>query len=138
VIAGRGSLAQALHEQAKELRAADRVELPGYVSDEALIELYAGALAVIYAPHDEDYGYVTLQAFLAGKPVISAADSGGVLEWVQDGVTGLVTDGSAAQLGGAVDRLAADPLLAQRMGAAGRARAQALRWDSVIDTLLGS
>ena len=138
VIAGRGSLAQALADQAKEHRAADRVELPGYVSDDELVELYAGALAVIYAPHDEDYGYVTLQAFLAGKPVISAADSGGVLEWVQDGVTGFVTDGSPAQLGVAVDRLAADPGLAQRMGAAGRARAEALGWGSVIDTLLGT
>jgi glycosyltransferase involved in cell wall biosynthesis len=138
VIAGRGSLAQALREQAREHRAADRVELPGYVSDADLVELYAGALAVIYAPHDEDYGYVTLQAFLAGKPVISAADSGGVLEWVQDGVTGFVTDGSPAQLGAAVDRLAADPGLAQSMGAAGRARAEALGWGSVIDALLGS
>ena len=56
--------------------------------DERLIELYANALAVVYAPIDEDYGYVTLQAFLAGKPVITSSDSGGVLEWVEDGVTG--------------------------------------------------
>ena len=138
VIAGRGSLAAALRDQAKEHRVADRVELPGFVSDEELVELYAGALAVIYAPHDEDYGYVTLQAFLAGKPVISATDSGGVLEWVQDGVTGFVTDGSPAELGAAVDRLAADPALAETMGAAGRARAETLGWPSVIDTLLGS
>ena len=44
VIAGRGSLAQALHDQAKEHRVADLVELPGYVSDADLVELYAGAL----------------------------------------------------------------------------------------------
>ena len=40
---------------------------------------------------------MTLQAFYAGKPVITAADSGGVLEWVEDGVTGLVTDGTAGR-----------------------------------------
>ena len=137
VIAGRGSLAQALAEQAKEHRVGDRVDLPGYVTDAELVELYAGALAVLYAPHDEDYGYVTLQAFLAGKPVISAADSGGVLEWVEDGITGFVTDGSPAELGAAVDRLAADPGLARSMGAAGRARAEALGWGPVVETLLG-
>ena len=69
--------------------------MAGFVDDATLVDLLADAVAVVYSPLDEDYGYVTLQAFLAGVPVITAADSGGVLEWVTDGVTGLVTDGSA-------------------------------------------
>ena len=64
----------------------------GAVNDEALLELYAGALGVIYAPFDEDYGYVTLEAFLARKPVITARDSGGTLEFVVDGVNGWICD----------------------------------------------
>lgn len=136
VIAGRGSLADQLRSQARELGVADRVELLGFVEDDELVEWYAGARAVMYTPVDEDYGYVTLQAFLAGKPVVTAKDSGGVLEWVDDGVTGVVTDGSADALGRAVDVLMADAGLAARQGEAGRGRAATLSWSHAVGRLL--
>jgi glycosyltransferase involved in cell wall biosynthesis len=136
VIAGRGPLADALRAGAKKLGVDGRVALPGFVTDEALIELYANCFAVIYAPVDEDYGYVTLQAFLAGKAVITASDSGGVLEWVEDGITGLVTDGSPAAIGDAIDRLAASPELAFELGEAGRKRVADLGWEHVVEHLL--
>jgi glycosyltransferase involved in cell wall biosynthesis len=135
VIAGTGSLAADLEARAVELGCSDRLRLPGFVSDDELVELYAGALAVVYVPFDEDYGYVTLQAFLAGKPVITADDSGGVLEWVDDGVTGFVTDGSAERIASAVDQLALDPGLAGALGDAGQQRARALDWPSVVARL---
>jgi glycosyltransferase involved in cell wall biosynthesis len=138
VVAGRGGLLDELHRRARQHGLGDRVDLRGFVADEELVELYAGALAVVYAPNDEDYGYVTLQAFLAAKPVVTAADSGGVLEWVEDGVTGLVTDGSAAAVGAAIDRLAADPALAERLGAAGRRRVADLDWGPVVAELVGT
>lgn len=138
VVAGRGSLHGELTAQAVRLGVSDRLELPGFVSDEQLLELYAGAFAIVYAPHDEDYGYVTLQAFLAGKPVITADDSGGVLEWVEDGVTGLVTDGSPEAMGRAMSRLATEPGLARRMGQVGRERVAGLSWSTVVSTLLAA
>lgn len=134
---GRGALLTEVGDRAKALGVADRVSLPGFVTDEELIEQYANALAVVYAPTDEDYGYVTLQAFLAGKPVITATDSGGVLEWVRDGETGIVTDGSPEQLGAAMARLAADRNLAREMGERGRESVAGLSWGPVIDRLLG-
>lgn len=137
VVAGEGLLSSSLRARADELKIADRVELPGFVPDDKLIELYANALAVVYVPLDEDYGYVTLQAFLAGKPVITAHDAGGVLEWVEDGVTGLVTDGSPAALGQAIDRLAAAPEWAAELGQAGRDRVASLAWAPVVERLLG-
>lgn len=137
ILAGEGSLRSAMEATADRLGIRARLELPGFVTDEELVELYAGALAVVYAPSDEDYGYVTLQAFFAGKPVITAADSGGTLEWVEHEVTGLVTDGTAAGVGEAISRLAADPELARRLGEAGRARVQELAWRPVVDELLG-
>jgi len=137
VVAGRGSLAATLSASVARLGLAGRVSLPGFVPNDELVELYAGALAVIYAPADEDYGYVTLQAFLAGKPVVTSADAGGVLEWVEDGVSGLVTDGTAAGIGAAVARLHADRGLARRLGEAGRERVRDLAWGPVVDRLLG-
>ena len=41
-----------------------------------------GALGVIFPPYDEDYGYVTLEAFLSGKPVVTTTDAGGPTEFV--------------------------------------------------------
>ncbi len=137
VVAGRGELFDDLLMRAQRDGLPERVELRGFVSDDVLIELYAGALAVVYAPFDEDYGYVTLQAFLAGKPVITARDSGGVLEWVEDGVTGFVTDGSPEAIGAAVMRLANDRELARRLGAAGHAAIAGLSWPPVVQELLG-
>jgi glycosyltransferase involved in cell wall biosynthesis len=137
VLAGEGPLAGSLRDLAKDLKIADRVELPGFVPDDQLIDLYANAFAVVYAPMDEDYGYVTLQAFLAGKPVITASDSGGVLEWVEDGVTGLVTDGTPAGIGRAIDRLVAAPRWAHELGQAGRERVASLAWQPVVERLLG-
>ncbi|MGY1641363.1 glycosyltransferase family 4 protein [Geodermatophilus sp. SYSU D00703] len=135
VMAGRGELLDDLRQRVTDRGLGGRVDLPGFVADERLVELYAGALAVVYVPEDEDYGYATLQAFYAGKPVICAADSGGVLDWVEDGVTGLVTDGTPAGLAAAVRRLHEDRDLAARMGQAGRERVAALSWSDVVARL---
>lgn len=138
VLAGSGPLHPELVDVARASGVAGRLDFRGYVDDDELVELYADCLGVIYAPHDEDYGYVTLQAFLAGKPVITAADSGGVLEWVEDGVSGLVTDGTPEGIGAAIDRLVADPEGARRMGEEGRRRASSLDWPTVVRMLIGT
>ncbi|HYW70097.1 MAG TPA: glycosyltransferase family 4 protein, partial [Pyrinomonadaceae bacterium] len=54
-----------------------RVELRGFVSEAEMLDLYRDALAVCYLPWDEDYGYVSLEAMYAGKPLIVARDGGG-------------------------------------------------------------
>jgi glycosyltransferase involved in cell wall biosynthesis len=134
-VAGKGSAAGDLAATVARRRLGDRVDLLGFVDDDELVRRLACALAVVYAPVDEDYGFVTLQAFLAGVPVITAADSGGVLEWVEHEVTGLVTDGTPGGVAAAIDRLAADRELAHKLGAAGRERAAALGWDDVVTRL---
>jgi glycosyltransferase involved in cell wall biosynthesis len=137
VLAGQGTFERDVRASIEALGVTNRVELAGFVPDARLVDLYADALAVVYAPFDEDYGYVTLQAFRAGKPVITTHDAGGTLEWVEDGVTGFVTDPTPAAIGAAVDRLANDPALAQRMGDKARARVADLSWEPVVARLLG-
>jgi glycosyltransferase involved in cell wall biosynthesis len=92
---------------------------------------------VLYTPAQEDFGYVTLQAFFAGKPVVTTKDAGGVLEWVEDGVTGFVTEPEPAAVAAAIDALARDPDRARAMGEAGRARVADLDWADVITRLTG-
>jgi glycosyltransferase involved in cell wall biosynthesis len=136
VLAGRGPLMDDLTASIEKNQLAHRVQLLGFVPDAELVALYAGARAVVYVPFDEDYGYVTLQAFLAGKPVITTTDAGGVLEWVEDGVTGLVADPTPESVAEAIDRLAKDVDLAARLGMAGRERASGLSWSPVVERLL--
>ncbi len=64
--------------------------LPDRWTSRGLIDLYKGALAVIYSPFDEDYGYVTLESFLSHKPVITTTDAGGPLEFVEHETSGFV------------------------------------------------
>ena len=135
-IAGTGSMRGELLGLAGDR--APRLDLPGFVDDATLVDLYAGALGVVYVPFDEDYGYVTLQAFLAGKPVVTTSDAGGVLEWVEDGVTGFVVEPTPEAVADAIDRLAADPDAARAMGDKGRDRAAGLRWDVVVQRLLSA
>jgi glycosyltransferase involved in cell wall biosynthesis len=138
VVVGEGTQHANLRRLAEELGVGDRVGFEGAASDERLLELYAGALAVVYAPFDEDYGYVTLEAFLAKKPVVTARDSGGTLEFVEDGVNGFVCDPSPDGLAAAFSRLAADRARAAALGDAGYERARLVTWDGVVERLVGA
>jgi len=138
VIAGEGPQREPLGRLAKELGLAGRVELPGWVSEERLLELYATCRAVYNAPFDEDYGLVTLEAFRSRKPVLTATDSGGVLEWVTDGETGLVAQPEPASMARVLDVLVEDTPLCERLGSAGFGRARSVDWEQVIDALLAA
>ena len=137
VVVGDGTDRPRLERLVEDRGVGDRVNLAGWVDDDTLIELYAGALGVVYAPYDEDYGYVTLEAFLARRPVITAADSGGPLEFVEDGVNGAVCAPDAGEIAGAISRLAADRHAAARLGDAGYERARLVSWDGVVEALVG-
>jgi glycosyltransferase involved in cell wall biosynthesis len=136
-IAGSGPEHEALAELAARLGVAERVELMGWVDDREVVELFAGACCVFFAPYDEDYGYVTVEAFKAGKPVITTADAGGVLEFVEDGVNGFVcAPDSPREIGARLDRLFLDRREARELGAAGQARVRSIGWDRVIARLI--
>jgi glycosyltransferase involved in cell wall biosynthesis len=135
-IAGAGPLEEELRKQIAGLGLDDRVELMGFVPAEELLDLYARCRAVLFVPVDEDYGYVTVEAFLSGKPVVTTTDAGGPLEFVTDGETGAVAEPDPEPLAEAIDRIFATPAARLReMGEAGRRRVEGINWDRVIDAL---
>ena len=138
VIAGDGTQRANTERLVDSLGLGDRVTFLGAVDDRTLLDLYAGALGVVYAPFDEDFGYVTLEAFLARKPVITATDAGGPLEFVVDGVNGAIADPEPEAVGAAFARLHADRAYAAGLGDAGHARASEVTWHGVIDRLVGA
>jgi glycosyltransferase involved in cell wall biosynthesis len=137
VVVGEGSQREAAERVAAEAGVADRVIFEGRAEGDRLVQLYRESLGVIYAPYDEDYGYVTLEAFLAAKPVITASDSGGTLEFVTDGENGFVCAPDAESVASALARLVENPSLAGELGARGRRRAQHITWDGVVEQLVG-
>jgi glycosyltransferase involved in cell wall biosynthesis len=113
-----------------------QVTFAGRVGDEELADLYARCLALYYAPIDEDFGMGPYEAFLSGKPVITATDAGGPLEVVHDRRTGLVVAPEADELARACAYLAAHEDEARAWGHAGRAVAEQVTWDACVDALL--
>jgi glycosyltransferase involved in cell wall biosynthesis len=137
ILVGHGSDRRRLEELVSRLDVTDRVTFAGEVDDRQLIELYANALAVIFPPLDEDYGYVTLEAFLARKPVVTTIDAGGPLEFLEHDVSGIVTEPKPEAIADAIARLAADRALACRLGEAGFERASSVTWSGVVERLVG-
>lgn len=138
VLAGEGGQSRQLERQIERLGLASRVRLLGAIGFDELRALYAHALAVFFGPFDEDYGYVTLEAMLSAKPVITCSDSGGPLEFVVPGETGHVVPPEPEAIAQAIEDLVADAALAADMGRNGRAHYESLdiSWQNVVQKLL--
>ncbi|MGI6245974.1 MAG: glycosyltransferase family 4 protein [Pseudochelatococcus sp.] len=137
VLAGRGGLLEQNRRFVAENDLGERAVILEDCPDAEKLALYAGCLGVIYPPRDEDYGYVTLEAQLAAKPVVTCTDSGGPLEFVEDGAEGFVVEPTAQGIADAVDRLWNDRARAREMGRLGLARylERNISWDNVVARL---
>lgn len=129
-----------LIEQIYRLGVGDRVTVSNrWISEEEKVTQLAHCLAAAYLPQDEDsYGYPSVEASHASKPVLTTTDSGGVLELVQDGINGYVTEPSALALAEALDKLYTDRQMTMKMGENAHARLNALNisWSHVLQRLL--
>jgi glycosyltransferase involved in cell wall biosynthesis len=135
-IAGAGEGEPGLRERIRALGLEGRVELLGAIGDAELLDHYARCRAVFFAPWNEDYGFVTLEAFRSGKCVITAPDSGGPAELVEHDTTGLVVEPTPATMAAALDRLGGDRSLAERMGQAAGQVALQHTWERAVEHLV--
>ncbi len=111
-----------------------RAQIPGalgFIPNAELGPYYERAAVVCCPSLREGFGVACLEAMAHGRPVVAGA-VGGLLDLVEDGVTGLlVPPGDAAALRAALERLLGDPELRARMGAAARERArERFSWDA--------
>ena len=127
-----------LKQLASKLGVDNRVEWLGYLTEDEKREHYAKSIAVLFPPVDEDYGYITLEAMLSSKAVITCEDSGGPLEFVSHRKTGLVARPTAAELAEAMDELWTERNAAAKFGRAGRESYEhlGLSWSKVVERLL--
>jgi len=122
VIMGDGLYLKEYKRLALETGIDGRVVFTGYRTD--VRKVFAAADAVVVPSLSEPLANVVLEAFAEGKPVIGSCVDG-MPEAIEDGVTGLlVPPGAIRALVSAIEKLAEDRLLVERMGAAARKRAQ--------------
>jgi phosphatidyl-myo-inositol dimannoside synthase len=139
VIAGDGPLRDYLTRVAESVGVEENVVFLGDVADEALSDLYRSSDVVVLVSREspseggaEGFGIVCLEAAACGKPVV-AGRSGGLVDAVADGETGILVDpldiGAAAE---AIVSVLEDRALARRLGEAGRRRVlERFTWDAM-------
>src|SRR6185295_7060749 len=103
-----------LRQLAERLGVGSRVVFAGLQRD---IPRWMSAMDVLAHPaYDEPFGIAVVEAMALGKPV-AASDSGGPLELIEDGVSGvLFRTGDASALAGALNSLLNDPTAASLIG----------------------
>ncbi|MBI3493493.1 MAG: glycosyltransferase [Acidobacteria bacterium] len=136
VVAGDGPSRSELATLARDLGVAHRIQFLGTIDDEAIADHLSRCRAVCFTPYDEDYGFVTVEAFASWKPVITCVDSGGAAELVRDGENGIVCEATPAALAVALARLAGDQALAERLGASAAAHAATMTWEAAVQRLV--
>jgi glycosyltransferase involved in cell wall biosynthesis len=135
IISGTGEDADELQTQAERDR---RIEFLGRISDDDLIRYYANALAVPFVPCREDFGYVAVEAFHSGKPVITCRDSGEPARLTARFDAGLICDPDPQAVGAAIDALYLAPETAKKLGENGRIHAAAVNWTNTARALVAA
>jgi len=133
---GEGNQRPLLEQIVSKLGLESKVEFLGNISERDLMDLYSRCCGVFYAPYDEDYGFVTLEAFLSEKPVLTCYDSGGPLEFVIHGETGLISEPNPQEIGEAISKIYSHLPQSQIMGKNGKELIRDITWDRVIETLV--
>ncbi len=138
VIAGQGGHERELRNLIDRLGLAGKITIATSASDDEIANYYANSLAVFFGPFQEDFGFVTVEALYSRKPVITLTDSGGPLEFIQDGLNGMVVPPNAAAIAQAIDILFNDRPRARAMGERSYQIADELRmnWPTIVKSLL--
>lgn len=140
VLAGSGSDLELeyINDLIKKHNLQEKVKLAGFISEEEKINYYANCLGVYFGAYDEDYGYITLEAFFSDKPVIVHTDAGGPLEFVEHEKNGYVLEVDAQKVAEKIDELYTNRKKAEQLGREGRRSLDEkhMDWDYVIEQLL--
>lgn len=142
-LAGKSDF-QAYKDRLKNLinkyRLEDKVKFLGEITHEDKIRLFADSRGILFIPYNEDYGYVTLEGMYSKKAVITADDSGGPLEFIDDNLSGFVCKPEPEAIAERMDELYLNKTRAKDMGreAYDKIVSMSLSWENVIFSLTNS
>ena len=128
-----------LNRLISENRLENRVQYQNlWLGEDEKLKLISESLGLLFIPFHEDYGYVTLEAYYAAKPLITCTDAGSPVGFVEEGKTGYIAQPTPQDIAEKMDLLYLDRQKAAEMGR--NARAEILRrnitWDETVRKLL--
>ncbi len=115
-----------------------RIEFLGFVGEDELVELYSDSLAVLFVPFDEDYGLITIEGMMSKKPIITAKDSGGSLEFVKDSETGYIVEPEPQKIAEKINYLIENPDIARKMGNTAYQSIKGITWKNFASHLVAN
>lgn len=126
-----------LLHQCEILNIRHKIIFLGEISEEEKLKYYSKALAVIYPPLNEDYGYITLESLLSEKPVITCLDSGGPLEFIKHNINGFVVEADPEAIAEKIDELYLNRDRTKKMGQEGKRIIEEMNitWNRVVEVL---
>ena len=128
VIAGEGYERPALEALISAHGAGEWIELPGFVDDDALVDLYRSAWVVASSSLREGWGMTVTEAGACGTPAV-ATRIGGHEDAVLDGQSGILVEGTDDMVR-ALGAVLRDEMLRRRLGLGAVERAGRLTWDA--------
>ncbi len=136
IIIGEGPEKKNIVQRIKDHNLEGRITLLGKSTEKTVLDHFATCRAVFFAPEQEDYGFVTGEAFASRKAVITARDSGGPAELVKNGETGFVCEPNPVILAEKMDQLADDEPLAQKLGEEAFKFISQITWENTVNKLV--
>ena len=128
VIAGEGYERDALEALVRGHGAESWITLPGFVDDDALVDLYRRAWVVASSSLREGWGMTVTEAGACGTPSV-VTRIGGHEDAVLDGKSGILVDGTDDMVR-ALERVLRDDMLRRRLGVGALEHAGGLTWDA--------
>lgn len=136
VFVGEGEMRKSVESRAQQLGVGHATRFVGFQCNGTLADLYRSCDAVCLPSRNEPFGIVILEAWSAGKPVVSTRN-GGPEEFVWHNVNGLKVHANANSIGWGIGTLFTDFEWARWMGQNGRIAAEtAFTWDAVAEQTL--
>jgi len=130
-VGAKGWLYQPVFDAMRALGLEGDVILPGYITDEDLPAIYAGASLFVFPSLYEGFGLPPLEALASGVPTI-VSDASSLPEVVGDAALQVPPTDTGA-LAGAMERVLSDAALAERLAAAGPERAALFTWEKAAE-----
>lgn len=137
VITGKGPEYENLFQLIKEYNLEERCILTGFLDDEDLLSYLSNARAVYYAPRDEDYGYATIEGYLAKKPMITCFDSGEVTKIVELTGAGYVSESTKESIAANLEKIfLMEEKELEELAREGYKFTKNITWEKVIQNLV--